>query len=357
MPDCDTETAGPALKAVESTEGAAGREVETTTRSETFKTLSVWLVLKIADLAVLGATALVVVLIAVWPGTPFNEQDEGACLVVCALFVYCCVLGGDIVLRYASARRLAPLAYSAMSIVGVIAVVAVLSYFRPYGDIGLHFNYRHPGATGSTNTITASLDRRDGAVDVFSVTHEYLVLTFKDVNGDGKKELVFRKHEGPDEAIVEVLVDKRKNAPRFRLLYGKIDLDRADMFDLQGASLRGGRFLEITNTGEQLYEAACDGGDMSACGNLAFWYERGWGATDEYGKAVRLYRRGCEGGDRWSCHMLGVMYFRATDKTSAARFFRKACHFWSNPNDCNLAKEMEKKPTVRSSAAVEGGRR
>jgi hypothetical protein len=59
---------------------------------------------------------------------------------------------------------------------------------------------------------------------------------------------------------------------------------------------------------EQLYQGACDGGDVSACTVFGLMVELGQGVPQDVARARDLYRRACEGGELVGCTNLGLMY-------------------------------------------------
>ena len=65
-----------------------------------------------------------------------------------------------------------------------------------------------------------------------------------------------------------------------------------------------------------LYQRACDGGDMKRCIDLGVMYEQGRGvaALDET-KAVALYQRACDGGNANGCSSLGWAFVQGVGAT------------------------------------------
>uniref|UniRef100_UPI0026F2B4C3 tetratricopeptide repeat protein n=1 Tax=Campylobacter showae TaxID=204 RepID=UPI0026F2B4C3 len=47
----------------------------------------------------------------------------------------------------------------------------------------------------------------------------------------------------------------------------------------------------------QLYQKACDGGELRGCNNLGTLYVKGQGVNQDYQKAAQLYQKACDGGD------------------------------------------------------------
>jgi hypothetical protein len=74
----------------------------------------------------------------------------------------------------------------------------------------------------------------------------------------------------------------------------------------------------------ELFEKACTGGVLHACGGLADATR----ATDKP-KALELYDKSCEGGDAWSCVQAGDMKSGGEglprDPGTAAKYYSKAC--------------------------------
>ncbi|MEO0467163.1 MAG: TonB family protein [Pseudomonadota bacterium] len=57
-----------------------------------------------------------------------------------------------------------------------------------------------------------------------------------------------------------------------------------------------------------LYEAACSGGVMEACHDLAHSYENGYGVPKDIGRAQVFFSRACDGNLAQSCSILGLLY-------------------------------------------------
>ena len=79
----------------------------------------------------------------------------------------------------------------------------------------------------------------------------------------------------------------------------------------------------------QLYQKACDGGNVGGCSNLGVLYENGRGVKQDYQKAAQLYQKACDGGIAKGCSNLGVLYGNGLsvnqDYQKAAQLFQKAC--------------------------------
>ena len=54
----------------------------------------------------------------------------------------------------------------------------------------------------------------------------------------------------------------------------------------------------------QLYQKACDGGDMEGCFNLGGAYFNGDGVARDIDKAMKLFQKACDGGDMEGCNVL-----------------------------------------------------
>ena len=80
---------------------------------------------------------------------------------------------------------------------------------------------------------------------------------------------------------------------------------------------------------EQLYQQACDDGDLLACNIFGLMYELGEGVTRNPSRAADLYQRACEGGELMGCTNLGLMYEAGIgvpqDAARAAGLFHVAC--------------------------------
>ena len=80
---------------------------------------------------------------------------------------------------------------------------------------------------------------------------------------------------------------------------------------------------------EQLYQPACDDGDVIACYVFGLMYETGEGVTRNPSRAANLYQRACEGGELMGCTGLGLLYEAgigvAQDAARAAGLFHVAC--------------------------------
>ena len=58
----------------------------------------------------------------------------------------------------------------------------------------------------------------------------------------------------------------------------------------------------------QLFQKACDGGNMGGCVNLGDAYYNGNGVTKDFNKAAQLYQKACDGGNMRGCNVLKKFY-------------------------------------------------
>jgi hypothetical protein len=63
----------------------------------------------------------------------------------------------------------------------------------------------------------------------------------------------------------------------------------------------GGGVTQDFDRAADLYEQACDGGDMRGCTNLGNMYQVGDGITQDLSRAASLYERACDGGWERAC--------------------------------------------------------
>ena len=79
----------------------------------------------------------------------------------------------------------------------------------------------------------------------------------------------------------------------------------------------------------KLYQKACDGGEMFGCGNLAHAYETGEGIAKDPNKAAQFYQKACDGGEMQGCSSLAITYEEGRgvtkDLSKAAQLYEKAC--------------------------------
>lgn len=88
----------------------------------------------------------------------------------------------------------------------------------------------------------------------------------------------------------------------------------------------------------QLYGSACDLGDMEACTILGSMYHAEQGVTRDLARAVSLHERACDGDELAGCESLGVMYETGAgvleDLPRAASLYQQACG-GGLPSSCN----------------------
>jgi len=51
----------------------------------------------------------------------------------------------------------------------------------------------------------------------------------------------------------------------------------------------------------EVYQQACDRGDMLGCNELGVRYGTGEGMTQNLARAATLYQQACDGGEMWGC--------------------------------------------------------
>ncbi|MBI2897958.1 MAG: protein kinase [Deltaproteobacteria bacterium] len=80
----------------------------------------------------------------------------------------------------------------------------------------------------------------------------------------------------------------------------------------------------------RLRKQACDGGEMTACSELAVSYQGGRGVARDAGRAGRLYEKACQGGVEAACYYLGGLFEGgdgvARDRARAAQLYERACN-------------------------------
>ena len=97
-----------------------------------------------------------------------------------------------------------------------------------------------------------------------------------------------------------------------------------------GAKYEGGLGVARSETrAVELYEWACDRGAMQGCMVLGAKYEGGRGVAQSDTRAAELFQRACEGGEMRGCVNLGEIYEGgrgvAQSDTRAAELFQRAC--------------------------------
>ena len=78
-----------------------------------------------------------------------------------------------------------------------------------------------------------------------------------------------------------------------------------------------------------MMKAACDGGEVKGCHNLAVMLDHGEGGERDKAEARRLYRQACEGGHMKGCANYAVMLHRgeagARSRAEARRLYGLSC--------------------------------
>ena len=79
----------------------------------------------------------------------------------------------------------------------------------------------------------------------------------------------------------------------------------------------------------QLYQKACDGGDVKGCFNLGILYRDGYGVKQDYQKAAELLQKACDSGETMGCIGLAVLYKNGKgiwqNFSTAKEYYGKAC--------------------------------
>lgn len=113
------------------------------------------------------------------------------------------------------------------------------------------------------------------------------------------------------------------------------DLNDADKAFTQGDNLKAA----------QLYEKACNGGDVIGCGKLAVMYYDGTRVKQDNFKAAQLYEKACNSGHAKGCGALGAMYQDGIgvkqNNQKALDFFGKACDM-KNETGCSYYAKLKK---------------
>lgn len=111
-----------------------------------------------------------------------------------------------------------------------------------------------------------------------------------------------------------------------------MDLLEGETVDL-GGMYRNGTGVEKKDEkrAAELYQKACDGGEMTGCNNLADMYLKGKGFDRVDNKrAAELFQKACDGGEMMGCSNLGGMYLNGIgvdrrDENRAIELYKKAC--------------------------------
>ena len=78
--------------------------------------------------------------------------------------------------------------------------------------------------------------------------------------------------------------------------------------NLGNAYYLGNGVAKNLNKSVELYQKACDGGNMGGCVNLGDAYYNGNGVTKDFNKAAQLYQKACDGGNMRGCNVLKKFY-------------------------------------------------
>ena len=107
--------------------------------------------------------------------------------------------------------------------------------------------------------------------------------------------------------------------------------------------------IELVKRAAKGYQAACDGGDLISCTELAqaMWSAESWQIQEWFpnnlGKAAKLVEKSCKAGDPEGCRLLGGMYEDGEgvpqSDAKAKSFYGKACKA-GNPDACDNLEEM-----------------
>lgn len=79
----------------------------------------------------------------------------------------------------------------------------------------------------------------------------------------------------------------------------------------------------------ELYKKACDVGNLNACTELGFLFEKGIGCRQDHFKAAALFKKSCDGGDFLACYNLAINYQSGLgvvqDYSEAHALYKKSC--------------------------------
>ena len=78
-----------------------------------------------------------------------------------------------------------------------------------------------------------------------------------------------------------------------------------------------------------LFEQACEGGEMKGCTSLGLLYQDTLGVTQDFARSAVLFDQACDGDDVQGCSLLGILYTTGQgvtqNHTRAAELFQQAC--------------------------------
>ena len=98
--------------------------------------------------------------------------------------------------------------------------------------------------------------------------------------------------------------------------------------------------LKSYSDSRPLFDQACNGGEMKACGYLGYLYAQGLGGPRDTVKARAVYQNACDQGTLSSCASLGSLYQDAGDSDNARKYFEKACN-GGIAEGCDLLRGVE----------------
>ena len=79
----------------------------------------------------------------------------------------------------------------------------------------------------------------------------------------------------------------------------------------------------------ELYQTACDGGEMLGCASLGVMYLSGKGVAKDENRAVDFFHKACDGGEMFGCASLGWIFDYgkgvAKDEKRAVELYQTAC--------------------------------
>ena len=97
----------------------------------------------------------------------------------------------------------------------------------------------------------------------------------------------------------------------------------------------------------ELFEKACERGEMYGCKILGDMYCKGEGVENDYLKAAALYEKTCNGGEAYGCKVLGDMYYKGEgvekDYLKAIQFIEKACNNGLK-RECEMLRDIQNNP-------------
>jgi TPR repeat protein len=132
------------------------------------------------------------------------------------------------------------------------------------------------------------------------------------------------------------------------------DLDACVM----AALVRDDRQVPPRDTARELFQHACDGGQLTGCQGLAYCYDEGTCADKDPAKAAQLYDKACRGGNMQACADLGFCHDEGTctpkDPEQARQLYSRACD-GGNTEGCALLGSCTKRGTCGPQDLVRAG--